>query len=241
MNPLSTSLPVRRHRVLMGLAVGLVAFAGIIVLTDALRHPPSGSAEVGETDIDPRRLPGCPQGQPREDREGRPAIIRPVGPPVAVGSAELLNCPESYDQRTVRYRGEAVGGTLARDHRTWVHLNDDVYSGAVEAVARHRAYSGANTGIGVLVPADQAAAITTIGGPRTRGDLVEVVGVFRRVDRSTQEVAVVHADSLEVIRPGAPRPDPPLRARQVAAGVLAFLAAATVIAERVVARRRARA
>lgn len=239
MNPPPTALPVRRRRVLMGLAVGLAAFAGIVVLTEALRHPSSGSAEVAETDIDPRRLADCAEGQPRENREGRPAIIRPVGPPITVGSVELLNCPQSYDQRTVRYRGEAVGGKLARGHRTWVHLNDDVYSATVEPVPLHRAYSGANTGVGVLVRADQAEAITTIGGPHTRGDLVEVVGVFRRVDQSSQEVAVVHADSLEVIRPGAPLPDPPLRARQVAAGVLAFLAAATVIAERVAARRRA--
>lgn len=234
--------PVRRRRVLAGTAIALVLLAGLVALAEGLRHPPAlghPPVEDGATAADPRVPLDCPEPTPDEARE-RPATIAPRGAPVDVSSTELLNCPEHYDRRVVRYQGEAIGGLLPRRDGTWVQVNDDVYAGPAGPLPGHRQYHGANTGVGVRLAPGLAEEITTVGGPRARGDRVEVVGVFRRVDPGSQEVTVVHADSLAVIQAGQRHPDPPLGSRRIAAGVLAVLAVAVAATERVVARRRQR-
>lgn len=242
----ATHQPVPRRRVLVGAAVALAVFAGIVVLVEGLRHPlPGGSTRADSApapDTDPRRALDCPDGQQNEHPDQRPeAILRAPAPPVNVTSGQLLDCPQTFARRTVRYQGEAVGGLLRRRDGAWVQLNDDAYAGPDGPLPANRAHRGDNTGIGVFLPAELADRISTVGGPQTRGDVVEVVGVFSRLHPATREVAVVHAETLEVLRPGGRVPDPPLRDRQVTAGILALLAAAAVTAERVVARRRARA
>lgn len=235
--------PLGRGRVLAGTAIAAVLLAGIVTLAEGLRHPPPqgpATGELDEQDRDPRVEADCPEPQPREDlpREG-PARIAAPDDPVEVSADELLNCPESFDRRTVRYRGEVVGGPMERRDGAWLQVNDDAYAVAGRLRA-HQEYRGENVGVGVFLPADLEVRIGTVGGPRTRGDLVEVVGVFRRVDPDTREVAVVRASSAEVVRPGEALADPPLRPRQVAAGVLAVLAVAVMLTERTAARRRLR-
>lgn len=234
--------PVRRRRVLLGTAVGLLAFAGIVGLAEGLRHPlPSAVAtpEIQQPQSDPRIAPQCPVPEPREDRaRDQGTALGPAGAPIEVTSNQLLDCPESYDRRTVRYQGEAVGGVLEREGGAWVQLNDDAYARTAGPLPAHRDYRGGNAGVGVFLPSGLSAAITTVGGPRTRGDVVEVVGVFRRVDPASGEVTVVRAQSLDVVRPGELLPDPPLRDRQVAAAVLVAVAVAMVGLQQGVARRR---
>lgn len=235
--------PLRRRRVLAGTLLTLALFAGVLALAEGLRHPDPGphpSVERGADPGDPRLALDCPDPEPLEGRDRREATLAPPREPVAVTSAQLLDCPERYDRRTVVYQGEAIGAVLPRRDGAWVQVNDDVYAGPVGPLPSHREYRGANAGVGVLLPGELAGDVTVVGGPRTRGDLVEVVGVFRRVEPGSREVAVVRADSVEVLRRGEHHPDPPLRNRQVAAGILAALAAAMAVAERVVARRRLR-
>lgn len=235
--------PVRRRRVLAGTALALALLAGLLALADGLRHPPSAGDPPVEDEAaaaDPRVPLDCPEPTPDEARERPPATLAPRGEPVDVTSTELLNCPEHYDRRTVRYRGEAIGGLLPRRDGTWVQVNDDVYAGPVGPLPAHRQYHGGNTGVGVRLPRGLAEQITTLGGPQTRGDLIEVVGVFRRVDPGSRVVTVVHADSLRVIRAGSRHPDPPMQNRQIAAGALAVLAVAMGTTQRVVAQRRQR-
>lgn len=234
--------PVGRRRMLAWTAVAALVLAGLISLAEGLRHPPQESADAGELDAqdrDPRVDPDCPAPEPREDtpRE-EPTIASPVDP-VEVSADELLNCPQSFDRRTVLYRGEAIGGLMDRRDGTWVQVNDDAYATAGPLPAHHD-YRGENVGIGVFLPADLDHGIGTVGGPQTRGDLVEVVGVFRRVDPQSHEVTVIRASSAEIVRPGEALADPPLRRRQAAAGLLSVLAAAMVTIERAVARRRRR-
>lgn len=236
--------PVRRRRVLVGTAVGLLLFAGIVGLAEGLRHPLRSAVappEIQQPQSDPRIAPQCPEPEPREDRpRDEDTALRPVGAPIEVTSNQLLDCPESYDRRTVRYQGEAVGGVLERSGGAWVQLNDDAYARTAGPLPAHRDYRGGNAGMGVFLPSDLSAAITMVGGPRTRGDVVEVVGVFRRVDPTSGEVTVIRAQSLDVVRPGEMLPDPPLRDRQVAAAVLVTVAAAMVGVHQGVARRRRR-
>lgn len=234
--------PVRRRRVLAGTALALVFLAGLVALAEGLRHPgPPGELPVGDdAATDPRMPRACPEPTPDEARERPTATLAPRGEPVAVTSNDLLDCPEHYDRRAVRYRGEAIGALLPRRNGTWVQVNDDAYAGEVGPLPAHRQYHGPNAGVGVLLSPRLADQVATVGGPRTRGDVIEVVGMFRRVDPGSREVTVVHADSMKVIRPGEPRPDPPLRGRQVAGVLLAVLAAGMVATQRLVARRRQR-
>lgn len=234
--------PLGRRRVLAWTAVAALVLAGLVTLAEGLRHPPQqqpGLGELAAQDRDPRVDPDCPEPEPREDIPREEPTVASPADPVEVSADELLNCPQSYDRRTVRYRGEAIGGLMDRGDGTWVQVNDDAYARAGPLPAHHD-FRGDNVGIGVFLPADLDHRIRTVGGPQTRGDLVEVVGVFRRVDPESHEVTVIRASSAEVVRPAVALADPPLRRRQVAAGLLSVLAVAMVAIERTVARRRRR-
>lgn len=236
--------PLGRWRVLAGTAVAALLLFGLIAFAEALRHPTQELADVGELggqDRDPRVELDCPTPEPREDvpREEPATTAAAPTDPVEASAEELINCPQSFDGRTVRYRGEVIGGLMDRRDGTWVQVNDDVYAAAGPLPA-HQDYQGENVGIGVFLPADLDLRIGTVGGPRTRGDLVEVVGVFRRVDPDSHEVTVIRASGAKIVRPGEALADPALGRRQVAAGLLSLFAAAMVVTERTVARRRYR-
>lgn len=235
--------PAGRRRVLAGTVVAALLLAGIVGLAEWLRpraQERPETTELEEQDRDPRVEVECPEPTPREDvpRDGPSTIASPADP-VEVSADELLNCPEAFDRRTVRYRGEAIGGLMARRDGTWVQVNDDVYAEAGRVRIRVE-YRGENVGLGVFLPDDLGDEITTVGGPQTRGDLVEVVGVFRRVDPATREVTVIRADSAEVVRPGEPLADPPRGRRPLAAALLGLVAVAMVVTERAASRRRRR-
>lgn len=235
--PTSHRRPVERMRVAFG-ALGLIAMLGALVLIgEVLRHPdlPTGVNEGQLQGSDPRDAVECPQPLPREgqERDGD----QPVAAIVDVTSNDLYSCPEFYDGERVRYRGEAVGALLHRDAGTWVQLNDDVYAELLGPLPAHRDYRGGNAGVGVLLPRALSAQISHIGGPQTRGDVLEIEGTFNRVDPSG-EVAVIRADSAVVTTAGEPFPDRLLSDRRIVAIIAVLIAAATVVAERVVARRR---
>lgn len=228
--------PVKLRRVLLGGLVLLALTALLILAGEYLRHPdlPHDVPEEQLVGSDPREEIVCPEPIPREGQER--------GETAAVGirevtSNELYDCPQFYDGQRVRYRGEAVGALLHRDIGVWAQLNDDVYAELIGPLPAHRDYRGGNAGVGVLLPTDLSAQITFIGGPQTRGDVLEVEGVFNRVD-PTGEVAVIRADTARIVADGEPSPDPPLTDRGIAAVLASLLAAGMVVAERTAARRR---
>lgn len=230
--------PIPRGRV-AGAAVGLLLlFAAVVVAGEVLRHPSQPVSDVPERQLagsDPRDELLCPEPQPREGQE-READASPATA-VQVSSNELFDCPETYDGREVVYRGEAVGALLERTDGVWSQLNDDVYAELLGPLPAHRDYRGGNAGVGVLLPHDAADRVSFVGGPQTRGDVLEVRGTFHRVD-PTGEVAVIHATGAELVADGEPFPDPPLRDRRWAAWLAVLVAAALVVTERVVAARR---
>ncbi len=233
--------PVSRPRVLAATVAGLAMLAGVVTLTEWLRYPlPAGGSVAAETRLagaDPRDEIICETPVPRE---GIPRSPDPVVPGEAstVTSNQLYDCPETYDRRAVSYRGEVVGAVLRRGGNAWVHLNDDPYAGDVGPLPAHRDFRGGNAGVGVFIPGSLADTITVIGGPQTRGDVLEVVGEFHRVDAASGEVTIIRARDGSVVREGGALPDTPLRDRQVVAVLLGLAATAVVAAERVVARQR---
>jgi hypothetical protein len=217
--PQSAAIPRRRAAAVLLLV--LLLGAGLMAAIDTLRHdtPPIGPLEVA----DPRTPIECPVPRPREGEE-RPDAP-PARTPVAVTSAAVLDCPEVFDGRLVRYRGEVVGQALGRGSRVWLQVNDDDYAGDLGPLPGHAGYVGLNGGLGVRVPRAEAATITWRGGPGVRGDLVEVHGRFRRVDPASGEMAVIDGAALTVLEPGGPLPRSPQRDRQVVAYVLVVAAA----------------
>jgi hypothetical protein len=235
-NPPTIGQPVSRWKVLAGALAMAAAIALIVVVTEALRYPhptdaavtaPEGLEEPGS---DPRDPIECEDPIPREGQvrrtDGGDQRLR------RVTSSELYDCPQTFDGSLVRYRGEVIGGVLGRNEGAWVHLNDDIYAGDTGPLPAHRDFRGGNGGLGVFIPHELADQITHVGGPRTRGDIVEVVGVFHRVDPATGEVAILRAANGTVTA-GSPleRPLVPAR-RAVALGLLGVMLV-TVIAERV--------
>lgn len=225
-----------RRRVVGAYALlAIAAVAALVGLGELLRvdHPAAGPAtpEVAGAPDGLRDEVECPVPAGREGAE-RPTIT--TGPDAAqeVSSNELYDCPEAWDGRAVRYVGEVVGAVLDRGDHAWVQLNDDVYADAVGPLPTHRDFRGGNAGVGArLLPAD-AAEITTVGGPGTRGDLVSVEATFRRVDPVSDEVAILEVTSLEVLRIGTAFDEPQAPARPIVAGVAAIAALAVVIVSR---------
>lgn len=227
--------PVRRRMVLVGAVVAGLVIAGIVAGTEALRYPHPTSAAVTapearpEPAADPREPLECEDPLPREGQERDEDV---TGDQMArVSSSELYDCPETYDGRRVRYRGEVIGAVLWRNEGAWVHLNDDIYATDSGPLPAHRDFRGGNGGLGVFVPRELAAQITHVGGPTERGDVIDVIGTFHRVDRATGEVAIMRA-SDGTRRPGEPLERPLLPARRTVAIVMACLMLAVVGLER---------
>ncbi|HSK98445.1 MAG TPA: hypothetical protein VK891_17600 [Euzebyales bacterium] len=229
--------PVHRIKVLGGVLC-VAGLLGLVVLTgEVLRHPHQpvdpGGEQVPTTD--PRTEVTCEVPLPREGQRRSPVTDDSVT--VTVSSQNVRDCPENYDGRRVRYRGEVVGGLLGRDSGVWTQLNDDAYAGAFGPLPTHRDFRGVNSGVGVLLQPTQAALIDRVGGPRSRGDVIEIEGVFQRVD-PTGEVAVIKADVARLVAEGTPYTDPPLADRRIVAILAVLLAAVVVGAERMVAQHR---
>lgn len=228
---------VPRARVAIGATGMLLLLAAIFLAGELLRHPerPSSVPEEQLAGSDPRDELVCPEPQPREGQ--RRDTGAEIAQPLQVSSNRLYDCPQAYDGQRVVYQGEVVGALLPRDEGVWAQLNDDVYAELLGPLPAHRDYRGGNAGVGVLLPPEVAAMVSFIGGPQTRGDVLEVHGTFHRVD-ATGEVAVIRADRARLTADGAPFPDPPLTDRRIAAIVAMVIAVGLVTAERVVAGRR---
>lgn len=215
----------------------LLLLVMVVVTGELLRHPdqPSSVPEEQLEGSDPREEVICPEAQPREGQ--RRDTRGETRQPLQVSSNQLYDCPQAYDGQRVVYRGEVVGAMLHRDEGVWTQLNDDVYAELRGPLPAHRDYRGGNAGVGVLLPPEVAAAVSFVGGPQTRGDVLEVLGTFHRVD-TTGEVAVIRADTGQLTTDGQAFPDPPLADRRIAAIVAMVIAVGLVTAERVVANRR---
>jgi hypothetical protein len=236
----SRDRPVSRWWLAAGVLALLVLLSGTVGLVEALRHPALEVPHAPPPDpeaADPRIPLDCPEPEPREGVERPDEPLRGM-PERRVTSSQLYDCPDFWDGRPVRYRGEVVGAVLRRGDRAWVQLNDDVYAETLGPLPAHRDYRGANAGVGINIPRAAADQISMVGGPAAHGDLVEIRGVFRRVDAETREIAVIHATDVGIVRSGRAVTTPVLVDRAVAAYVVLMIAAAVAVAERLVARRR---
>ena len=103
----------------------------------------------------------------------------------AVSSAELINDAKQYDGKSVIYKGEVVGDIMARKEFVWINVNDGVNA------------------IGIWSNKDLVRDIVYTGNYKSRGDEVEVKGVFHRACLEHGGDLDIHAEELRKINSGA--------------------------------------
>lgn len=132
------------------------------------------------------------------------ADIDPVG---RVSSSEVNACPDAFDGHVVVFVGEVVGDILHRDGGAWVLVNDDAYALEVGPLSGHTKFRGANTGLSVWLPTDQASVVDEPGDANRRGDVIRVRGRILRTDpadgggltlRAVETSLVVDAQALSL-------------------------------------------
>ena len=102
----------------------------------------------------------------------------------AVSSTELINNAKEYDGKVVLYKGEVIGDIMARKGFAWMNVNDGVNA------------------IGIWTNKDLAKDILYTGGYKSRGDIVEVKGVFHRACLEHGGDLDIHIDELRKINSG---------------------------------------
>lgn len=109
-------------------------------------------------------------------------------PPVcyaqAVPSAELINNAKSYNGKIVVFAGEVIGDVMQRGEFAWINIKDG------------------NDVIGAWVGKDLIKDILYTGNYKTKGDWVEVVGIFSRACLEHGGDLDIHAHTLRKINSG---------------------------------------
>lgn len=150
--------------------------------------------------------------------------------PNEIGSGDLVERMKEYDGMTVTFTGEAVGEAMVRGDHAWIHLNDDAYY--AKNIEEGAPLGGQNSGMPVWVSADLAAKIRVFGDYKHEGDVVRVTGVFHDACAEHGGDTDIHAESLEIVRPGRRVVDEPKPAKLAWAVGLSVLAGALFVAER---------
>ena len=96
----------------------------------------------------------------------------------SLGSSELIKNAKEYDGKLIAYFGEVIGDVMLRGEFAWVNIND-----------------GQNA-LGVWMSAALAQEIKFTGNYRSRGDRLEIVGVFHRACLEHGGDLDIHAQSL---------------------------------------------
>lgn len=103
----------------------------------------------------------------------------------SISSAELINDAKRYDEKVIHYKGEIIGDVMKRGSHTWINVTD-----------------GQNA-IGIWVDYPSIKNITYTGSYKTRGDKVELTGIFHRACIEHGGDLDIHAQSVTKITSGS--------------------------------------
>jgi len=133
-------------------------------------------------------------------------FIAPGALAQAISSTELINNAKALDGQTVVYKGEVIGDVMRRGDFAWINVND-----------------GQNA-IGIWISTALTKQITFAGSYKSKGDIVEVTGIFHRACPEHGGDLDIHAQQMRLIEVGSPRPERASRIkRNVAIALLAAL------------------
>lgn len=102
----------------------------------------------------------------------------------SISSIELINNAKVYDGKTVIYEGEIIGDIMARGNYAWMNVNDG------------------NSAIGIWINTSLTKDIFYTGSYESKGDRVEVTGIFHRACPEHGGDLDIHAQGLRKIGSG---------------------------------------
>lgn len=102
----------------------------------------------------------------------------------ALSSADLINNTKLYDGKTVVYAGEVIGDVMVRGEYAWINLNDG------------------NAAIGIWLPKGLTKDILYAGSYKSKGDWLELTGVFHRACSEHGGDLDIHAQAIRKINQG---------------------------------------
>lgn len=101
-----------------------------------------------------------------------------------ISSAELISNTKQYDGKTVVYAGEVIGEIMIRGEYAWININDG------------------KAAIGIWIDKNLTRDLRYTGNYKSRGDRVEIVGVFHRACLKHGGDLDIHAQGLRKIETG---------------------------------------
>ena len=96
----------------------------------------------------------------------------------SLSSNELIKNAKEYDGKLVTYAGEVIGDVMLRGEFAWVNINDG------------------DNALGVWMSASLAKEIEFVGNYKSRGDNLEIAGIFHRACLEHGGDLDIHAQSL---------------------------------------------
>ncbi|MFC1657787.1 hypothetical protein ACFL1D_00175 [Candidatus Omnitrophota bacterium] len=102
----------------------------------------------------------------------------------AVSGEKLIEHSKDYDAKEIIYEGEVVGEVMMRRGGAWASINDG------------------ETSMSVWMPLELAETIQYSGDYKTKGDILQVRGIFNRVCAEHGGDLDIHAITLRKIKPG---------------------------------------
>lgn len=129
----------------------------------------------------------------------------------AASSAELINNAKEYDGKEVVFKGEVIGDIMARGEFAWININDGVNA------------------IGIWSKKDLAKDIVYAGSYKSKGDIIEVKGIFHRACLEHGGDLDIHIDELYKINSGMEIKEEADIARIKLAGALSLVLCIAII------------
>ena len=102
----------------------------------------------------------------------------------SISSTELISNAKQYDGKTVVYEGEVIGDIMVRGDYVWINVND-----------------GQNA-IGIWIEKFKTLDILYTGSYKSKGDWLEITGVFQRACLQHGGDLDIHAQAIRKVRPG---------------------------------------
>lgn len=102
-----------------------------------------------------------------------------------INSTKLINEAGQYDKEVVIYQGEVIGEVMVRGNHAWLNINDG------------------DNAIGVWLEKDLVKDISYAGSYQTKGDYIEVTGVFNRDCLLHGGDLDIHASQMKKIQQGS--------------------------------------
>lgn len=107
----------------------------------------------------------------------------------SISSTELINNAKQYDGKTVVYAGEVIGDVMRRGDFAWININDG------------------KSALGIWINYSLVKDIVYTGSYKSRGDIVEITGIFQRACPQHGGDLDIHAQAIRKMSSGMPTPE----------------------------------